>query len=1189
MQKAMIDFADGGRENGLLLIGSPTAAGKTYSAANFISEEYRKNPTRKIFYLTTLKANISGFFEEVREAFERAHIKDALEDVSLILYANFDCVISAFKDKGFLVEISDEKYKRITDCREYVTLFRAAKGHIALSSGKLGGIEGGTDILSQSRKAVEDAERSFRAFLTQIAAEFGKTPSERFDYIKRVYPALMTLYPAMKTMKRSIFFMTIDKFYLGNNTVIEPSYKFISNEIVKGAVVIVDEIDSCKTSLLHQQIRESDRYKVDPIGLVKTLGAQLHAIKLRKSMLALPSTHNPENDLTPERCVADIKRFVDGTYATNHLEYALKLDDTCQDHGAPFVFKDDGVLTIGDPKKTEVYVAPDNSDNCNFIRWAKKVPDGAIPLMRYLLSINNCVSSFVRESAVIAEFYRESQNEKRREQGRELLDLPSATSSVLGAFELSPQQIDALNYTVAAAAFEIKTGEKKGDLLYYDFYQEGFTFFGFRDELSNDLRTTVNLIQLRETPEYFLYRLASQAKVIGLSATCLIDSPISNFDLDYVRSNLGDAYVEPTPEDLERMRTHFVENRQKENKAQIRVVPCRSLDINFEDEEDLTKTGEELFKSEKTRAFFLGKIMTRSKNGYARKQVFKVLQAIEDFYLDDKVRSLIIMRNNSLAVDGESLYSVDTIKNFIKMVGVDRQVKKTVKVLPFASANSAEIKRQMSDAIRECEKVIIVTTYPSAGIGHNLQFVFSDESDSTVEGEETNDNQREEDINCIYLEKPTHILVNVHPNEHSLLETSDLLEAVYQYKAMNRVGELSRGELFSGIKAAVRRTHFRNDGKDPTESNYQPIRGVYERPAVSKAALKILNQAVGRICRTTKKPADSEVVVYYDEDVAKYDFTIFDGKLLNREFEALVKELRRETVTPSSGDAIAARVEGDCANIQRHLNALLSESSSGWSRRNMRQWQDIRVFCAKNPVLREKEYADLPSNFRHFYVDTGRSYSTKYWFQKLDENGEVDKGLDSFEHLRVFFEPTDGALEVSERDCGLSKIAMVPDLRSFFGEKGYAVSFKPGRYILNPIVYTNIYKGMLGEVCGRRIFECCGIQLDEIADGQKFERFDFRVHGEDVYVDFKNWHLGTTFDERKEIEKFKAKLDMVGGKVGLVVNLFHYSAVRDGDFGDFGEIMTVSGLLLDKPSGGGGKHINGAAIKRIMEKLKEVK
>ena len=48
-------------------------------------------------------------------------------------------------------------------------------------------------------------------------------------------------------------------------------------------------------------------------------------------------------------------------------------------------------------------------------------------------------------------------------------------------------------------------------------------------------------------------------------------------------------------------------------------------------------------------------------------------------------------------------------------------------------------------------------------------------------------------------------------------------------------------------------------------------------------------------------------------------------------------------------------------------------------------------------------------------------------------------------------------------------------------------------------------------------------------------------------------------------------------------------AIFAGDFGDFGEIMTVSGLLLDKPSGGGGKHINGAAIKRIMEKLKEVK
>lgn len=1185
MQKAMINFADSGRKNGLLLIDSPTASGKTFSAANFICHEYLRDPKQKIFYLTTLKANIQGFKEEVAKAFKEAGIKETIEDISLTLYSNFDCIINAFKNPNFETMIKGEEYKKFTNSQEYHALSKQVRTYFSVLS-KQSYSADDLNLLEQFRKNVEDAENSFRKFLCNQIQELGSTPNARYNAIKRLYPALRILYPAIDTIKRSIFFMTIDKFYLGNNTIIEPPYKFISKDIIKNAIVIIDEIDSCKTSLLHQQIRESDRYKVDPVGLVKTIGAQLNVIKFRKSMLAMPSTSSEQEGkrkLTSKKCLDDIKHFVAETYKANRLEYATKLDESYQDKGAPFVFKDDGIFTINDGKGKEIYVDPDSTDNCNFIRSGKTVPEGKIPLMRYLLSVNNCVSSFVREVAVIANNYMDSQNEKRNDGTRERLDIASATSSVLSAFELSDNQIDSLSYAVASAAFDNKTGGKKGDLLYFDFYQEGFTFFGFKDELANDLKTKINLVQLKETPEYFLYRLASQSRVIGLSATCLIDSPISNFDLDYIASNLGDDYCSLTQEDRKRITDNFINNRQKDNKSPIRVFKCETGDNKFDSNEDIEKAAASLFKNSQLQQRLISEIFVKAMHSYPKKQLVKALLALKDFFLDPKVHSILLMRNNKLGTEEVDLYSKNTLEVFLKMVAEEHGMSDTTfTVISFNSANSKEAREKMQKAIREFDKVIVATTYPSAGVGQNLQFVCSHESDASISGEDSNDNKDtpdERDFDCIYLEKPTNIIVNIHPREQRLLETSDLLEAVYQFKAMEHAGELSRNQLMTAVKAAVRKTHFRTDGKEPKSSNYI-MPGFYDKPSISKASLKVLNQAVGRICRTRIKPADGEIVIYYDEEIEKFDYSIFDGMLLNREFEELVKKLRKAPKVAPVEDYKTMKVETDCANIERHLNALFSETAVGWSVRRMSQWRDIRDFILRHPTVSEEEFSKLPPNYRHFYLSLGGDFSNRYWYQKLDANGEANAKLDSFEHLKLFYSKTSGAFEVSEDDCGLSKIARISVLNKAFADSGFATTFAPNKYIMNPIIYTNIYKGALGEVCGRKIFEESNIRLAEIEDGSKFEKYDFQVQGKEIYVDFKNWHLGTSFSEKDYLEKMEKKLDQVAGKLGIVVNLFHYDGTS---IHDYGRILTISGLLNENPING--KYINKDAIKRIYKAI----
>ena len=118
-------------------------------------------------------------------------------------------------------------------------------------------------------------------------------------------------------------------------------------------------------------------------------------------------------------------------------------------------------------------------------------------------------------------------------------------------------------------------------------------------------------------------------------------------------------------------------------------------------------------------------------------------------------------------------------------------------------------------------------------------------------------------------------------------------------------------------------------------------------------------------------------------------------------------------------------------------------------------------------------------------------------------------------------------------------LLFVPCVKELFEEQGYAMEFKKAKYILCPPVFTNIYKGALGEVAGKAIFAQEGIQLEEISNPDLFELFDYKVPGKDIYVDFKHWSEYSSFLPRNEElqEHIFNKLKKCNGKKALIVNL----------------------------------------------------
>ena len=137
---------------------------------------------------------------------------------------------------------------------------------------------------------------------------------------------------------------------------------------------------------------------------------------------------------------------------------------------------------------------------------------------------------------------------------------------------------------------------------------------------------------------------------------------------------------------------------------------------------------------------------------------------------------------------------------------------------------------------------------------------------------------------------------------------------------------------------------------------------------------------------------------------------------------------------------------------------------------------------------------------------------------------------------------------MDENTAGLEAVLSYKGMRQYFVENGYALDFKSGKHRLNPVAFTNIYKGALGEEAGKYIFENeTNFSLEDIKDLAKFEKFDFVLSGfEDYYVDFKNWNNARSVDREKEIKDIKSKMEKIHAKVVFVINIIFDADANPG-------------------------------------------
>ncbi len=938
MLEAVQHFVDTCENNGLFIIDRPTGDGKTHDALKFIEEHFPSSENRVFFYITPLIKNVNDAYEQLRDFFNKAGKSEYFDLYSIKIQGNAECVLENFAsvEKDF-----DEKFRNLNS-------FRTLRESVHYLNGMK---DKQNPLYLDSLKIIREVnEPTFRNDIinTLLKNKDYKDLSifERIRYIKNNCPYLIKLYPSIESKNKKIFFMTTDKFYFGNSTIVENGYRFINNSITKGAIIFMDEIDSTKKSILDKQIEDSAQQKVDIFKLFRQINNSL------QSTITPPKILNQLKDSTAKFKSEETLEKIKQKFRTDYDKYGLnkffKYDS--KDNDRSFLFNDFDVHTYSNKPGQSLLIEDDDEKKLNIIKPADGtqlgIPEKGIKLEECIQTIKGLISYFVTGIAIISRNYLEWYNKKGRQSQDDEIEVESAISTVLTSFDLD-YSFKKLLVNMISNNYNKFQNTKPKSVVNTDFYEEGFRYYSFFDQIDHNETTNVNMVDLFDTPENFLWQLTSKALVVGLSATGTIETVTGNYDISYLKRKLGPNYYIATKEDQERMRLAFQDNQEKnKSKVYIHFIPEKNTEKQLIASNCVTDLLNCIFKGVEVKEQMLQKIQNAESNENNQQRFLKVMVAIKDFLLNTNSKAILVLTNRNAKADDSNLFSKEYIDQFVESINKEGMIVPQYSIVLLYGNNFDERKKTIGQIIKAKKKAIILSSYPSSGTGQNLQYEIEDEKGVT----------KSQDIDSIYVEKPTNMLVN---SSNGLTE-ENLLKYIYQIEALSQVGDIANAEVNKAVCFGFKKYAG-------TQSEEYQIGSIYKTESINNHLVISLNQAIGRICRTRVKAYD--VNIYADSEILSYDFSCVKDKCLNKEFKAFADAIEKNQSIKGfdQDEKLMKENNRNCSITYGRINKILSSSYMSWTKEDMKQWEDMRKLVIENPTINEDKLKKL-HNYYSLYI-----------------------------------------------------------------------------------------------------------------------------------------------------------------------------------------------------------------------------
>ncbi len=1101
-------FAESASDNGLILIDMPTGSGKTYNAIKYMCDCCcsDKDVDRKYIFVTTLKKNLPK--EDLKKLFKEIGKEDLYEKKVLFIDSNMDCVVEGWDD-SFKKDIppaiaKTDEFKRFIKDLKFVKAQRKSKSK-----------ELKEFLPSIESNLREKSEPAFRNVLTNYINKLYPEADVRKYKLKtdKNWRWVGELYPALYTDDKQILFISMDKFLARNTTIIESSYMFYNSKLIENAVIFIDEFDATKETMQKKIIENGLHDRIDYIDLFKDIHAALH-IDSFPTILTAPSKarlNGKYRDKSLDEIIKDVKGKSERIFENYSMQFKHRTTEDTDDTYQNYLFQDHQYHSILNDNNKYITLKTNSNKRLNDISFTKTKPGNEKYNIHVLLGqLRGFINYFQGAVKILAINYCQRKNENKQED-EETYTLEKAISSVLNLFRFNHEDISYLTAQIMVSQHKVKDDK---DLSAYDlsFYENGFRYYMFENDPSHDMQSKIMMYSFHNTPEKILLRICERAKVIGISATATVTSVVGNYDIDYLKDKLQSDFSSLTNKEHERLASEFESNNKGYKDINIHAELLGNKGTYTDSSWKTVFCNEEIagmIASDLRKKFS----ENEDRNDFNKERYLRIALAYKQFITHDDIYSFLCVLTKH-PKKGDKFLDRDFLESVFQWIAQEQNPQFNAKrsIFYLDGAEYEDKKDELVNRLSKGEKIFVISVYQTIGAGQNIQYRIPEGQESKLVRINDNKLKGEKDFDAIYLDKPSNLIVNLTDN----LEESEFIKYLFQMEFLQESAELSADDTIKNIKNAFKTYVY---GKRTFDS----YSNVYSKQSVVKMCTRYIIQAIGRICRTNMKSRN--IYIYADNRITDYiDISVADNRVFNQEFMKLLEIVRQAGVkTPEIASLEDAASLKSC-RVKKDIDNMLNND---WEEHSVDKWKNLRDELLRHPSASNDE-ADHNFIIKSYFAKLLTKGNTLYYHQESD-----------FNSVSVSFtKDLDHECTVSEEGSKLPDMLRIPGVREMFEQNGWACSFKENDYLMTPPLYNNIYKGALGEVVGRYIFQkVYGITLDEIDDYELFEVFDFKVHGSSVYVDFKNWHENETTDLRSMLKKVLDKARKCNCKCVIIANL----------------------------------------------------
>lgn len=1139
LANAICEYVKRSEKKGLVEMPLPTGFGKTHAVMQAISvmadrEIDSFSDVRRIIFTTTLKKNLP--IEKLREYYKGDFDKEVL-----LLKSNVDSLIDFHACGGFSEipeKFKDDAFYKMVKRLDRLKMLKTKKEK---SSDEF-------EFIQELKDRINEDEQAFRKRIRSVLSENFRTSKEQKRAIKKKseFQWIEKLYPYIFIDEKKIILMTMRKLLSGLSPLAGTGNSMLTEEFLKGSILFIDEYDATKKDVKDEIIEEQLRERLDLIRVFRSVHSALHSERFSNDLLDVLHM----DDYTLQKFYESIIIHANELYERFHLGLSYRQEDGLVDRKKNFLFYDSQFQTILEKGKYTIFAQEDKARHRMSITKGESDSsiDGNVSIQDLLRKVDAFMKRFSYFIWRWANAYMIKENSKRTERkskdGIELdmMTVDNAAYSIIDKF-LSDRQEKRIIFSYYSKMN--KQAMRDGQRLPYSYFANGFTMFELEDNDANNDDTMMSMVKIKDTPESIMAFIAENALVFAISATAAIPSATGNYCRDYLKEVLKDKFHSLPEEDAE-LTDYIRKELEMRNEPYRNEIGVEVSDVP-EDEELIKERLINCFADKESAKLCLNKIeletseLGEEKCSYYANKYMRLAYVVRLFANQKDQQSLLYL-GKALPKDSDgSTLKKNVLDYIIKMVNEDAGLKglHMIKSATLTSSSFDETKKQICERLKNGEKLIIFSSYQTVGAGQNLQYPVNESyRDNIVSLPHSYNYEKEErDIDSIYLDDITYLTENINDVKHF-----DLKRNMYHLMQVM--------ECFGNYEISV------ETKRELIKAGFNSLQNIHPKCNVSlndAQSIKLhvtrdVIQAVGRMGRTCLRNKHISIYIY-EKVLRQLDYNTLMAEFNSEEVKAIGKKLKTKEVTLSVDNQLQlALLRANTISIQvsgKILSTVKRSFKGEWSENDMRLWKELRELVLKHPTANEEDLAD--DDLRAYYIN-GLQPLSKYLFS-VNNNSYRNihvwfEDEDSFRKSKQIIKDDNGRLVVhkcSEDDARLQILLNIKGIREMFQKRGYAEHFQTKKYIMSPALYTNIYKGALGEVCGRYIIEnSTSLRLEEIQNGNQFEYFDYRIEGyPNVYIDFKHWKISSApYNDKDDImREIRRKMDKIGAQRVYIIGI----------------------------------------------------